>query len=88
MVLALGAAITEVGALVLRLFASAETGHAAGALIVLSSPALLRALVITAAATCCLFRDSGSGGRGAARAVALLQGFVVEAVVPSAEPSA
>jgi hypothetical protein len=84
----LGAAITEVGTLVLRLFASAETGHAAGALIVLSRPALFRALVIAAAATFRLFRDGGAGVGGAARAVALLQGFVVEAVVPSAEPSA
>ena len=88
LLLALGAAVAEVGTFFLWFLTSAETGHAAGALIVLTGPALCRAFVITATAAFCLFRDGSAGGGGAAWSIAFLEGFVVEAVVAPAKSTA
>ena len=88
LLLALGAAVAEFGTFFLWFLTSAETGHAAGALIVLTGPALSRAFLITSTAAFCLFRDGSAGGGGAGWSIAFLAGIVVEAVVAPAKSTA
>ena len=88
LVLALGAAVTKVGTFLPWFITSAETGHAAGAFIVLTGRTFFQAFIITTAAAFSLFRNGSAGGGGATRSVALVQRLLIEALLTPAETPA